>query len=87
MLHKKALINCITPKKIDRERGKKIKIIGGGIDDKLLSVEEITKLATLPSLDEIRSKMIGLLMAGPTKLVRTIKEPSSRMARILATKN
>ena len=65
----------------------KIKIIGGGIDDKLLSVEEITKLATLPSLDEIRSKMIGLLMAGPTKLVRTIKEPSSRMARILATKN
>ena len=65
----------------------KIKIIGGGIDDKLLSVEEITNLATLPSLDEIRSKMIGLLMAGPTKLVRTIKEPSSRMARILATKN
>ncbi len=65
----------------------KIKIIGGGIDDKLLSVEEITNLATLPSLDEIRSKMIGLLMASPTKLVRTIKEPSSRMTRILATKN
>ena len=69
------------------KESKKIKIIGGGIDSKSLSIEEINNLATLPSLDEIRSKMIGLLMAGPAKLVRTIKEPSSRVARILATKN
>ena len=65
----------------------KIKIIGGGIQSKSLSVDDITNLASLPSLDEVRSKIIGLLMAGPTKLVRTIKEPSSRVARILATKN
>ena len=64
----------------------KIKIIGGGVETKSLSVEEINNLASLPSLDEVRSKLIGLLMAGPTKLVRTIKEPSSRLARILATK-
>ena len=69
------------------KESKKIKIIGGGIDSKSLSIEEINNLATLPSLDEIRSKMIGLLMAGPAKLVRIIKEPSSRVARILATKN
>tara|TARA_X000000950_G_C13354818_1_gene433942 strand:+ start:6 stop:509 length:504 start_codon:yes stop_codon:yes gene_type:complete len=65
----------------------KIKIIGGGVDTKSLSIEEINNLASLPSLDEVRSKLIGLLMAGPTKLVRTIKEPSLRLARILATKN
>ncbi len=65
----------------------KIKIIGGGIQSKSLSVDDITNLASLPSLDEVRSKIIGLLMAGPTKLVRTIKEPPSRVARILATKN
>jgi len=69
------------------KESQKIKIIGGGIDSKSLSIEEINNLATLPSLDEIRSKMIGLLMAGPAKLVRIIKEPSSRVARILATKN
>jgi large subunit ribosomal protein L10 len=65
----------------------KLKIIGGGVETKSLSVNEITNLASLPSLDEVRSKLIGLLMAGPTKLVRIIKEPSSRLARILATKN
>ena len=65
----------------------KIKIIGGGVETKSLSVDEINNLASLPSLDEVRSKFIGLLMAGPTKLVRTINEPPSRIARILATKN
>ena len=65
----------------------KIKIIGGGVETKSLSVDEINNLASLPSLDEVRSKLIGLIMAGPTKIVRTIKEPSSRLARILATKN
>ena len=69
------------------KESEKIKIIGGGFETKTLSVDEINNLASLPSLDEVRSKLIGLLMAGPTKLVRTIKEPSSRMARILATKN
>ena len=65
----------------------KIKVIGGGVETKSLSVEEIKNLASLPSLDEVRSKIIGLLLAGPAKLVRTIKEPPSRLARVLATKN
>ncbi len=65
----------------------KIKIVGGAIDDKPLSVEEINNLAMLPSLDEIRSKLVGLLMAGPLKLVRTLNEPSSRLARILLNKS
>ena len=68
------------------KESEKIKIIGGGVDTKSLTVDEINNLASLLSLDEIRSKLLGLLMASPTKLVRTIKEPSSRLARILATK-
>ena len=82
--------DAIAPAKVlvnFTKESEKIKIIGGGVETKSLSVEEITNLASLPSLDEVRSKLIGLLMAGPTKLVRTIKEPSSRLARILATKN
>ena len=82
--------DAIAPAKVlvdFSKESEKIKIIGGGFETKLLSVDEINNLASLPSLDEVRSKLIGLLMAGPTKLVRTIKEPSSRMARILATKN
>ena len=64
----------------------KIDIVGGAIDQKQLSVEEINNLATLPTLDEIRSKLAGLLMAGPAKLVRTLNEPPSRLARILSNK-
>ena len=82
--------DAIAPAKVlvdFTKESEKIKIIGGGFETKSLSVDEINNLASLPSLDEVRSKLVGLLMAGPTKLVRTIKEPSSRMARILATKN
>ena len=82
--------DAIAPAKVlvdFSKESEKIKIIGGGFETKSLSVDEINNLASLPSLDEVRSKLIGLLMAGPTKLVRTIKEPPSRMARILATKN
>ena len=82
--------DAIAPAKVLVDFSKeteKIKIIGGGFETKSLSVDEIKNLASLPSLDEVRSKLIGLLMAGPTKLVRTMKEPSSRLARILATKN
>ena len=82
--------DAISPAKVlvnFSKESEKIKIIGGGVEAKSLSVEDITNLASLPSLDEVRSKLIGLLMASPTKLVRTIKEPSSRMVRILATKN
>ncbi len=82
--------DAIAPAKVlvnFTKESEKIKIIGGGVETKSLSIDDITNLATLPSLDEVRSKLIGLLMAGPTKLVRTIKEPSSRVARILASKN
>ena len=81
--------DAIAPAKVlvnFTKESEKIKIIGGGFETKSLSVEEINNLASLPSLDEVRSKLIGLLMAGPTKLVRTMKEPPSRLARILATK-
>ena len=81
--------DAIAPAKVlvnFTKESEKIKIIGGGVESKSLSVDDITNLASLPSLDEVRSKLIGLLMASPAKLVRTIKEPSSRMARILATK-
>ena len=81
--------DAIAPAKVlvnFTKESEKIKIIGGGVDTKSLSVDEINHLASLPSLDEVRSKLLGLLMASSTKLVRTIKEPPSRIARIMATK-
>ena len=65
----------------------KMQIIGGGLSSKSLSVDEIKELASLPSLDEIRSKLLGLLTATASKVVRTINEPPSRVARIMSMKN
>ncbi len=79
----------ISPAKIlvnFSKESEKIKILGGAVNNKELSIEDINNLASLPSLDEIRSKLIGLLMAGPSKLVRIINEPPSRLARILSNK-
>ena len=64
----------------------KIKIIGGGLPSKSLSVEEINNLANLPSLDEVRSQLIGLLNGSAEKILRTVVEPSTRLTRLLTTK-
>ena len=82
--------DSILPAKILQKFSKeseKIKIIGGGITEKSLSVEEISTIASLPSLDEIRAKLIGLLNLPAGKLLRTIIEPPTRVSRIISTKS
>jgi large subunit ribosomal protein L10 len=38
-------------------------------------------------MDELRAKIIGLLTAAASKIVRTVKEPSARVARVIAAKS
>jgi len=56
------------------------------LDGNLLEPSEINKLANLPSLDDARSMLLGLLSSPLTKFVRTISEPTSKFARILGSK-
>ncbi|MDR1476430.1 MAG: 50S ribosomal protein L10 [Holosporales bacterium] len=65
----------------------KLAILGGMMDGKVISKEIVKELASLPSKDELRAKIIGLLTANATKIVRTIKEPSARIARVIAAKS
>jgi large subunit ribosomal protein L10 len=65
----------------------KLTILGGVMDGKVISKEFIGTLASLPSQDELRAKIIGLLTANAAKIVRIIKEPSGRVARVLAARN
>ena len=65
----------------------KLKILGGVMDGKFISAKVINELASLPSVDELRAKIIGLLTAAATKIVRTVKEPSARVVRVIAAKN
>lgn len=57
---------------------------GGLMDGEVLDVPAIEKLATLPSLDELRGMMVGLLQAPAVKLARLLNEPGAQMARVVA---
>ncbi|MDR3285180.1 MAG: 50S ribosomal protein L10 [Holosporales bacterium] len=73
--------------KFAEENEEKFKIIGGFMNGQVLSLKSVQILAKLPSLNELRAKILGLLVAPATKIVRTIKEPMSRIARITAMKS
>ncbi len=58
-------------------------IKGGYLDGKALAIEEVAKLATLPSLLELRAMLVGLIQAPATKLVRLLNEPGAQLARLV----
>ena len=61
-------------------------IKGAMLDGKSLDDAEVAKLATLPSLLELRGKMVGLLQAPATQLVRLLSEPGGQMARLVGAR-
>ncbi|WP_395000265.1 50S ribosomal protein L10, partial [Sphingomonas sp.] len=60
----------------------KLEIVGGAMGDTLLDVAGVMALAALPSLDQLRAKLIGLIQAPATKIARTINEPGAQLARV-----
>lgn len=64
----------------------KFVILGGALGEKKLSVEEVQALAEMPSLDELRAKMVGLLNAPAQRIAQYTQEPAAKVARVLAAK-
>jgi large subunit ribosomal protein L10 len=62
----------------------KLEIVGGAMGDTVLDVEGVKALAALPSLDELRGTIVGLIQAPATKIARTVSEPGAQLARIFA---
>jgi large subunit ribosomal protein L10 len=62
----------------------KLVILGGAMGAATLSGEAIRSLATLPSLDELRAKLIGLIKAPATKLAQITAAPAAKLARVIA---
>ena len=54
---------------------------------KKIDLEKINFLATLPSLDEVRGKIIGLIMAPAQKIASVVKEPGGQLARIMSSRS
>ncbi|MBV9826428.1 MAG: 50S ribosomal protein L10 [Alphaproteobacteria bacterium] len=65
-------------------RNNKFTIIGGGLNGQLLDEAGVKALATLPSLDELRGKIIGLINAPATKIAGLLQAPGGQLARLLA---
>ncbi len=60
----------------------KFEIVGGAMGDTVLDVNGVRALAELPSLDQLRATIIGLIQAPATKIARTINEPGAMLARV-----
>ena len=65
-------------------RNDKLTIVGGGLPGQALDAAEVRALATLPSIDELRGKIIGLIQAPATKLAGLLQAPAGQLARVLA---
>ena len=60
----------------------KLEIVGGSMGAQVLNPEGIKALASLPSLDELRGRLIGLIQAPATKIAQVIVAPASKLARV-----
>jgi large subunit ribosomal protein L10 len=60
----------------------KLEIVGGAMGATVLDVNGIKALAALPSLDALRSKLIGLVQAPATKIAQVVVAPAGKLARV-----
>jgi large subunit ribosomal protein L10 len=65
-------------------RNDKLTIVGGGLAGQTLDAAGVRALATLPSLDELRGKIIGLIQAPATKLAGLLQAPAGQLARVIS---
>ena len=61
----------------------KLVILGGAVGATALDANGVKALATLPSLDELRGKIVGLLVAPATKIAGIVQAPAGQLARVI----
>jgi len=75
----------VTAAKVSAEYAKandRFVIVGGFMGDKVLDAKGIDALSKLPSLDQLRGKLIGLLQAPATKVAGVLQAPAGQLARV-----
>jgi len=61
----------------------KLTIVGGALDADVLDADGVKTLAKLPSLDELRGKIVGLIQAPATKVAGVLQAPAVQLARVM----
>jgi len=70
-----------------QKSNEKLKIVGGIMDQKLLAPADVAQIATLPTLDEARGKIVGLLQAPQQKLLSILLAPGRKIANLAHAKS
>lgn len=66
------------------KKNDKLVVIGGGLDGNLLSAAEVKALASLPSLDELRAKIVGMISTPAQRIASVLQAPAGQVARVLS---
>ncbi len=64
------------------KKNEKLVVLGGVYGDMILDADAVKQLASLPSLDELRSKIVGLLQAPATKIARVVQAPAQQLVGV-----
>lgn len=62
----------------------KLKIIGGSLNNQMLGPDGVKALASLPSLDELRARLVGMISTPATRIAGVLQAPGGQVARVLA---
>jgi large subunit ribosomal protein L10 len=61
----------------------KLVLVGGFLGATVLNADSVKALATMPSLDELRAKLIGVIQAPASKLAAVLQAPGAQLARVV----
>jgi large subunit ribosomal protein L10 len=62
----------------------KFKVVGGSLNGRLLSDKDIENLSKLPSLDQLRAKIIGTISTPATRVAGVLQAPAGQLARVFS---
>ena len=82
--------DAVAPAKVIADYAKvnkKVEIVGGTMGEQTLDARSIMALAALPSLNELRAKLLGMLQTPATRIATVLKEPAGQLARVMAAKS
>jgi large subunit ribosomal protein L10 len=65
----------------------KLTVIGGSMDGKILDKAGVEALAKMPSLDELRGRLVGLIQAPAAKIARVTQAPAGKVARVIQARS
>lgn len=65
------------------KENEKLVILGGALQDEAMDIDQIKSLAKLPSLDELRGQIVGMINTPATRVAGVLQAPGGQVARVL----